>query len=61
MKLFCTVWNSLPNIMNEIRTGMCTPGAPSSPTAIANKKDNASLHDYMRNAKMISICQVSFH
>ena len=41
--------------MNEIRTGIHIPGAPSSPTAIANKKDD------MGNAKMISICQASFH
>ena len=32
------------SFMNEIRTGMRIPGAPSSPTAIANKKDDASLH-----------------
>ena len=44
-----------PRFMNEIRTGIHIPGAPSSPTAIANKKDD------MGNAKMISIFQVSFH
>ena len=31
-----------PTFMNEIRTGMLIPGAPSSPTALANKKDDAS-------------------
>ena len=30
--------------MNEIRTGMAIPGTQSSPTAIANKKDDPSLH-----------------
>ena len=44
--------------MNEIRTGMCVPGVPSSPTAFAKKK---IMLPYMGNAKMISICQVCFH
>ena len=35
--------------MNEIRTGMPIPGAPSSPTAIADKKDGASLHGKCSN------------
>ena len=33
-----------PTFMNEIRTDMPIPQAPSSPTVIANKKDDASLH-----------------
>ena len=33
-----------PTFMNEIRTDMPIPGAPLPPTAIANKKDDASLH-----------------
>ena len=33
-----------PTFMNEIRTDMPIPGAPSSPTSIENKKDDASLH-----------------
>ena len=35
--------------MNEIRTSMPIPGTPSSPTAIANKKDDASLHEKCSN------------
>ena len=31
-----------PTFMDEIKTGMPIPGKPSSPTAIANKKDDAS-------------------
>ena len=38
-----------PTFMNEIRTGMSIPGAPSSPTATANKKDDASLHGKCSN------------
>ena len=47
-----------PTFMNGIRTDMPIPGAPSSPTAIANKK---MMLPYMGNAQMISICQVSLH
>ena len=35
--------------MNEIRTGMSIPGTLSSPTAIANKKYDVSLHGKCSN------------
>ena len=48
-----------PTFMNEIRTGVCIPGAPLSPTQLLQIKK--MMLPYMGNAKMISICQVSFH
>ena len=43
-----------PTFMNEIRTDMPIPGAPSPPTAIANEKDEASLHKKCSNDSNLS-------